>query len=87
MKNKVVIKVIVPSLTESYEVYVPVNERVSKVKELLINIIYELSDNTLDKNVPYSILDPDSGTPYLGSSILRDTNIRNNKSVILIKKI
>ena len=87
MNNKVLIKLIVPSLMEEFEIFIPVNERIFKIKELLINMVFDLSDNTLDTSIPYSLIDVDTGTPYDNTQIVRDTNIRNNKAVILYKKI
>lgn len=72
---------------EEYEIYIPVNERVSKIKELIINIIYELSDNVLLKDVPYSLIDPDTGHVYENSMIIRETDIRNTKRLVLYQKI
>ena len=87
MKNKVIIKLIIPSLMESFEIVIPVNERVAKVKELIVNMINDISENTFDKTIPYSLIDPDTGTTYQNEIIVRDTNIRNNKTLILYKKI
>lgn len=83
MKNKVLIKLIVPVLMEEYEIYIPVNERVSKVKELLINSLYDLSDNKFDKNQKYNLIDPDTGTVYENKTIIRELNISNSKKLIL----
>ncbi len=82
MKNKVLINLLVPTLTEEFEIYIPVNERVLKVKKLLIDAVYDLSDNSFDKSKSYSLIDPETGNVYNDDLIIRDTNIRNAKKIM-----
>lgn len=83
MKNKILINLIVPNLMEEYEIYIPVNERVSKIKELIINSLIDLSDNKFDNTKKYNLIDPDTGTIYENKMIIRDLNISNSKKLIL----
>jgi len=53
MKNKILIKLIVPVLMSEYEIFIPVNERITKIKELIIN---SLKDNTHNSTIYYIIL-------------------------------
>lgn len=87
MKNKVLISLIVPSLMEQFEIYIPVNERVSKIKELIINVVYDLSDDSFDKSVPYSLINVDTGDIYKDNMIIRDTDIRNSKKLLLFRNV
>ena len=83
MKNKVLIKLIVPALNNEFEVFIPVNERVNKVKELLLKALIDLSDSDFDYNRTYSLLDPELGTIYDSRLPVRETNIKNAKRIIL----
>lgn len=83
MKNKVLINLIVPELMETYEIYIPVNERIAKIKQLLINSLKDLSDNKLDETKKYNLMDPDTGVVYDNKMIVRDLKIRNSKKIIL----
>ena len=83
MKNKILIKLIVPVLMTEYEIFIPVNERISRVKELLDKTISDISDSTFDENKIYSLNDPDNGTIYDSRLTIRDTNIINSKRVVL----
>lgn len=83
MKNKVLINLIVPILMEQYEIFIPVNERVSKVKELLVNSLSDLTDNEFDKNKTYSLINPTTGTIYQNDMIIRDTDVKNSKIMVL----
>ena len=84
MKNKILVKVYVPSIDEEYEVYIPVNETINKVLELILKSVSELSDDNLDLNQKHYILDPDTSITYDKSNIVRDTNIKNSKKIILV---
>lgn len=83
MKNKVLVKIIIPYLMTTYEIYIPVNERIVRVKELIIKGVYDLSDQKILLKKSYSLIDPDTGTIYDSRSIVRDTNIVNSKKIIL----
>lgn len=83
MKNKVLIKLIIPSLMREYEIFIPVNERISKIKDLLIKSLVDLSDNQLDLTKKYNLIDPNTGVVYENNLIVRDTNINNSKKLIL----
>lgn len=83
MKNKVLINLIVPELMEEYEIYIPVNERILKVKQLILTSLKELSDNKFQENRKYNLLDPDTGIVYENKMIIRDLNIYNSKKIIL----
>lgn len=83
MKNKVLINVYVPSIDYEYEVYVPVNETISKVIDLIVKSIQDISEVSLPNLSNYCLLDPDTSKVYDYGLIIRDTNIVNNKKVIL----
>lgn len=84
MKNKILVKVYVPSIDEEYEIYIPANESIKKILELIVKSVYELSDSNLNQDVIHYILDPDTSTIYTDNQIIRDTNIKNSKKIILI---
>ena len=84
MKNKVLVKVYVPSIDEQYEIYIPTNETIKKVLELIVKSVYELSDSNLNQESKHYMLDPDTSSIYTNEQIIRDTNIKNSKKIILI---
>jgi hypothetical protein len=83
MKNKILIRLIVPTLNDEYEIYIPVNERIVKIKELFIKILDDLTDGEFDTKKNYSLIDPDDGKIYDNRVIVRETNIKNSKRLIL----
>lgn len=84
MKNKVLVKIYVPSIDEEYEIYIPTNENIKQVMDLIVKSIYELSDSNLDINKNHYLLDPDTANVYQLGLIVRDTNIKNSKKIILV---
>lgn len=83
MKNKVLINLYVPSLDEEYNIYIPINETINKVLELIVKSVFELSDSYFDINTNHYLYDPQESKMYNISSIVRDTNIENGKKIIL----
>lgn len=84
MKNKVLITVYVPCIDEEYELYIPTNESIKKVLDLIVKSIYDLSDSNLNINIPHFLIDPTTLVKYTQNSIIRDTNIINSKKIVLI---
>lgn len=84
MKNKVLINVYVPSLDEVYEIYIPINESVNTILDLICKTIYDLSDSDFNIDETHYLLDPDTLTIYLKKQLVRETNINNSKKIILI---
>ena len=84
MKNKVLIYVYVPTLDSTYEIYIPTNESISVIIELIEKVIEGLSDNLFDSSAKHCLFDPDTSMVYSEKNIVRDTNIRNSKQLILV---
>ena len=83
MKNKFLIKLIVPVLNQEFEIFIPANERICKIRELLVKSVADLSDTDFDTSKTYSLIDPELGTIYDSRVVVRDTNIVNLKRVIM----
>ena len=84
MKNKVLVKVYVPELDFSTDLFLPVNEVLWKIKLMVIRSISDMTNGALDKNKYYSMINPDTSMVYDINSILIDTDIRNATELILI---
>ena len=86
MKNKVLIKLIIPGLATTFDVFIPVNELVWKVEKLMIKAVSDLSNIRLDLNREYILLNKDNSRVYNNNEIILDTDIRNSSELILIAK-
>ena len=84
MDNKVLIKVIVPDLDESFDCFIPVNEIVWKVKKLLVKSVSDLTSSNLSANEEFVLLNKDNSRVYGNNEIIINTDIRNSTELILM---
>lgn len=85
MKNKVLILLNVPSLSNQYDLYIPVNERMDKIIHLLLVGLKDLTEyNFLEDSKNYILINSVTGKVYGNNDIVRDTDIRNGSKLILI---
>ena len=84
MKNKILIKLYVPTLDFEYEIFIPTNEIVKKVVDLIVTVVDEMCDDALPDDVPYYLFDPETSQVYANASVVRDTNMINDKRIMLI---
>ncbi len=84
MKNKVLVELYVPSIDEVYNLYLPVNRKIGNIIVLLNKSLFELTSGSFigtDVTMLYNRL---TGERYSINSILRETNIRNGTSLVLL---
>jgi hypothetical protein len=84
MKNKVLIKLIVPMMDRSFDLFIPVNETVGKIKKLMINSISDITRVQLANNKEYILINKDTAETYDNNKIVIDTNIRNATELVLL---
>ena len=84
MNNKVLIKLIVLELNTSFDVFIPVNEVVWKIKQLLIKSINEMTNVPLNTDVNYILLNKINSRIYSNNEILINTDVRNGSELLLI---
>ena len=86
MDNKVLIKLIVPELDETYDVFVPVNEVMWKVKAMLVKCICDLNYLEFTPKDEYILINKVDGTIYNNNEIVINTNIRNGTELFVFSK-
>ena len=84
MKNKVLIRLYVPEIDFSFDVFIPVNEIVWKVKKLLVKSVSDLTGGILDLESDFTLINKVTSEIYDNNSIVRNTNIRNASELILL---
>lgn len=82
MEYKVLIKLYVPEIEESYEIYIPINKSIGEVSELLTKLIHDLS-KTYPIKMTANLCNRHSGKIYEKGILLRDTDIRNGTELVL----
>ena len=84
MKNKVLVKLFVPELDYTFDLFIPVNEVMWKVKKLIVKSVSDLTGGSLDVSKDYILINKLTSIPYSNNIIVINTDIRNATELILI---
>ena len=84
MKNKVLIKLIVPMMDRSFDLFIPVNESIGRIKKMIVNSIVDITRVQLVENKEYILINKDTAETYDNNKIVIDTNIRNATELVLL---
>ena len=84
MKNKVLVELIVPDLDEKYDIYIPINRKVGNIIVLLNKALKELSKGVYINSSAISIYNRITGEQYKMDVLVRETDIRNGASLVII---
>ncbi len=83
MRNKVLVELVVPEIDEVYHIYLPVNRKVGNIIVLLEKALFELTNGIYQSNNQVKLYSGDTGKPYEGNLLLKNTTIRNGSRIIL----
>lgn len=86
MKNKVLIKLLIPKMNFNADFFIPVNETVYKIKKLLLKTIPEMNHLPQEEVLKYILINKNTGRVYLNNEIVITTDIRNASELILFEK-
>ena len=86
MKNKVLVKLMFVELDLNYDIFLPVNELIWKIKKMIQKSVSDLTNIPLDIKKDYILINKDTGRIYTNNEILINTDIRNGSELILISK-
>ena len=84
MNNKVLIKLSVPEIDCTFDVFIPVNEIVWKIKKMLAKSVSDLTGGVLNSNANYILMNKATSEIYDNNKVIIDTNIRNITELILL---
>ena len=80
LDNKLLINIYILSLGKKYEAFIPINEKIGNITKLLNTTMFDSID--FEKN--NRIMNAESGIIYKNNDIIRDTDIENGSSLLLI---
>lgn len=83
MDYKVLIKVYVPKIEETFEMYIPVNQTVKHVITLMNSIINDITGKLFPIQNDLKLCNRRKNTIYKNNQIIRDTDIRNGTELVL----
>ncbi len=81
------VKIIVSELDVSYDVFIPVNEIIWKIKKLLVKSLSDVMGGVLDPQQDYLLINKDNGTIYNNNDLVIDTDIRNTTELLFISNV
>ncbi len=82
MKYKVLIKLYVPEIEETYEMYIPINKTIGEICELLTKIVNDLSKvYPVRKNA--CLCNRRSGFIYDKNQNIKDSDIKNGSELVI----
>lgn len=84
MNNKVLIEVIVPLLEERYQMYIPINKRISVVVNLIEKALKEITNGYYPIKEGSVIIDVESGNVYDINITVKESKMINGSQVILL---
>jgi hypothetical protein len=83
MEYKILIKLYIPEIEQSFEMYIPVNKSISQVKLLLNKVVNDITVGVYPIKDNLKLINRRESNIYEDSTIVRDTNIRNGSELIL----
>ena len=84
MKNKVLVELIVPEFDMRYDIYIPINKKIGNVIILLNKAISDLTNGIYTGSNTTCIYNRISGLKYNINDLVRNTDIRNGTSLVLM---
>ncbi len=82
--NKVLVRLTVPDLDESYDVFIPINRKIGNVIELLNKSLNEMTKGTYVGNKKQNLYNKYTSSRYNNNLLVIETDIRNGTHIILI---
>lgn len=84
MKNKINVDIIVPSINETYNLFIPINKPVGEIIKLLNQSINELTNNDFPISNKLSLVNLNTGEIYNTSKIVKENHIEDGSRLVLI---
>ena len=84
MENKILIRLLLPELEKEFDLFIPVNEVVWKVKLLVLKAISDMGNNFINSGESYVLINKDNSKIYGNNEVIIDTDIRNGTELFLV---
>lgn len=84
MINKVLVKLYVPELDYTFDIFIPVNEVIWKIKKLILKSVFDLTGGSIDMSKDFVLINKNTSQYYDNNSIVINTDIRNATELIML---
>ena len=82
--NKVLICVFVPTIEQSYELFVPINRKIGLIKKMVAKSIIDMTNNEYQINSELKLINKSTNYVYKDDEYIINTDIRNGAKLILL---
>lgn len=82
--NKVLVKLYIPMLEEEYDIWIPLNKKISNVIILLIKAVNEFSGGFYNPTQMPSLFDKLTGNTFNINQTIKEAKIKNGAEIIMI---
>ena len=82
--DKILVEVYLPSAVLTYDVYIPIESKISEITQLISNAITDISDNKYKKGVDITLCDFLTGKEYNQNTRVFETNLENGSKLMLV---
>lgn len=83
-KNKILIRLYIPLVERSYDIYIPINKTIGTVKKQIENGLVEITDDSYEIRKDTNFYSKDTGEIYDINKTVRETDLKNGSKIILI---
>lgn len=83
--NKVLIKLYVPYLDTTFDIFIPVNEFIWRINKLIVKSVSDLTEGIFPTEKNYIIINTETGNIYNPNDIVINTDIRNSTNLTIIE--
>lgn len=84
MNNKILVTILVPLLENNYEVFLPINRRISTIIKLLEKALIEMTNGYYPDKDNSVIIDERTGNVYDINITVKESKMMNGSRIILI---
>ena len=82
--NKALVEVVLPAADKKFDVYIPLESRMSEIRLLVSSLISELSDGKFKGSDSSVLCDAESGIIFNINMIAAELGIKNGSKLMLI---
>ena len=84
IKNKALVEIFVPASNEKYDVYIPLDSKMSEVLKLVSSVLSDLSNGTYKATEEATLCDARTGIIYNINMVVAELGITNGSQLMLI---
>lgn len=85
IKNKVFVKLEVPEIDKTFDVYLPVNKKIGNITNLISQAVSEITNGDCIVSTEYKLYNKSTMEMYSPDMLLLNTTIRNGTVLVFIQ--